>query len=539
MERADWLSSPGTEESASISNEHIALIEFAQRLGSEITNKEPGIADANNVRQDANLLMSLLSFTPHVVSDDIEHNSVASLSSASDQQYHSDSSMTSSYRRDSFRFSHPSLSLDCRSYAYDRPLRTPCTAPDKIEENASDDEELPKNMPLPAVLLGRALRVDDREALRLSADAMARNLLQSFQKAIQWRIKSWMNDLSVTLVQQEKELVRQNASQEEVKKLLETREARLFLKLREVEKMIDVQHAETRFHVLPQRVQRDAQKEEEATENPQKRRRIDSEDSEVMAMAESEYEYSVCHALEFNGAIYFVTPAGHSQIRLEVPGIIEGVFLSSETGMEDLRAVEVEIDTNILSSMVEKSCRIIVRSSIEQLCKGQETAEVPEREEKKEEENKEAPEAVTKRDEDVASPHPSFQGSMGSRAAIVTPRAKASFFDKTSNDEAVYLPIPDELDSTPAREPRRISPQPHSLDMVSTPFTPMTPSQPEIKQSPSMVSPAPKAVLDNQETGFRLAKRGHAFEQENKQNLPVLVEVACAQMQVSTGLTGQ
>ena len=553
MDRTEWGPSPLPEDS-NISTEHIALIEFAHRLGSVVSQNEPGIADASTMREDANLLMSLLSSTHHIVSDDApEHNSTGSQggsAAAAENQYHSDSSM-SSYRRDSFRFSHPSLSLDCDSSPIaSGALRTPC--PGKTNEDEED-----KEIPPPPVLLGRPLKVDDREAQRLSADAMARNLLQSFQKAIQWRIKAWMNSLSASLVKQEEIMTSQECSKEDLKELLDTREARLFLKLRQVQKMIDLQLAETSFQVLPQRIQREQQQAPEE-EHPVKRRRIESEDSDL-TMGETEYQYTVCHAVEFNGTIHLVTPAGHSEITLEVPGLIEGTFLSSESGMEDLVAVEVEIDTSILSSMVEKSCRIVVRSSVEHICKqdaSETTSKVNQAEEKTTdaETKGEEEEGISRNREDVVSPHQhngSPSGSVDSNAAIVTPRAKLvhHYVDNNSKDEdPVYLPIPDDLEGEHHRvKPRRITPQPHTPDVeaakagAGAPFTPTTPSQREIKQTPSMVSPAPKANLDDQpyEGGFRLAKRVNGPKEENSQNLPVLVEVACAQMQVSKGLTGQ
>jgi len=523
-DRADWQPSPQPEDSV-ISAEHLGLVDFAQRLGSSATNDEPGIAD---VTQDADLLMSLLSSPPHVVSDEGEHSSFPGVSAGyvNDHHYMSDASTSSAtttstqHRRESFRFSHPSLSLDRKRKTLPfGKLRTPCTAPDKEDEI----EEI--EMPPPAVLLGRALKVDDREAHRLSADAMARNLMQSFQKAIVWRTQAWMEALSASLVRQEKELLRRNATEEELKALLRTSEARLFLRLRQVSKAIEVKRAETCFHVLPQRTERQ-QQEEEPEGSLVKRRRIESEDSELR-MGETEYQYTVCHALEFDGTIHLKTPAGNSEISLEVPGFIEGTFLSSEPGMEDLTAVEVEIDTNILSSMVEKSCRIIVRSSIEHICR-QEAPHVSSKAEASKEASSERAEA--------SSPYPRFQrttvigeSECPSDVAVVTPRAKAPQF--VAGGEPISLQIPDDLDG---RQPRRISPQPHMPDVAGMHFTPSTPSPSESKPLPCMVSPAPKAE-GFQETGFKLAKRGR--KGKNGPNLPVLVEVACAAMHAKAGLT--
>jgi len=45
QDRSDWQTSPQPEDSIT-SPEHLALVDFAQRLGSVTTNDEPGIADA-------------------------------------------------------------------------------------------------------------------------------------------------------------------------------------------------------------------------------------------------------------------------------------------------------------------------------------------------------------------------------------------------------------------------------------------------------------------------------------------------------------
>ena len=121
-----------------------------------------------------------------------------------------------------------------------------------------------------------------------------------------------MDTLSNSLVQQEQALIRLNAAEEDLRELLNTREAKLFLSLRHVAESIKVLHAETCFHVLPQRAQRNRQEEEDTDSSGplQKRRRVESEDSELRGMGETEYQYTVCHALEFDGTIYLKTPAG-------------------------------------------------------------------------------------------------------------------------------------------------------------------------------------------------------------------------------------
>jgi len=536
---------PGPEESF-ISPEHVALVDFACRLGSFTTKEEPGIADASNMQQDAKLLMSLL--TVHIVSDDVNslssaeshqnsnsspspssHHPCHSPHGSNDHHYLSDadastSSATTSTANSassrSFRFRHPSLSLDGKWKARDdRPRKTPCPT---TEVSSTTADEANDGSALPAVLLGRPLNVDDREAHRLSADAMARNLLQSFQKAIQWRIQAWMDALSTNLVQQEQAMKARNASIKEVQELLKTPQAQLFMQLQQAAKTIEVQHAETCFHVLPQRTEKPSE-EEAVKEGPPvgKRRRIDSEDSleglTGSVCEEADYQYTVCHALEMDGTIHLLTPVGHSEIKIEVPGYIEGTFLSS---MEHLMAVEVQLDTRILANMVEKACRIIVRSSVEHICQQHNRVKAALAKDMfdsvegvaDEEEQQDTEEPIKAA---AISPLPQGTAATSDRAAaIVTPRAKVSPLLPESPSDG-FLHIPHDLDSA-SSNPRRISPQPISTAIGNlVPYTTAVPTTPSKRprEALAMVSPPPACQIDQE-------------DQDERENLPVLVEAA-------------
>jgi hypothetical protein len=175
-------------------NEQLALIRFANLLGSSISSDEPGIANEKDVCNEARLLMSLSCSSPTNISEESGRTSPES-DSSSCQTY----SSTSSVQRNSFTFTCPSLSLG-------NPFR---------EELSAIRDESSESAP-PAALLGRILKVDDRDALRLSAEAMARNMMQSYQKAMQWRIQqSWVDQLSRVLLSKESLLQEQNASEEE------------------------------------------------------------------------------------------------------------------------------------------------------------------------------------------------------------------------------------------------------------------------------------------------------------------------------------
>ena len=166
------------------SNEQLTLMGMANQLGSSILSNEPGIADESDVRREAKLLMSLSCRPPECISDGSGRTTPESVGSSCP-------SVPSSTRRNTFRFTCPSLSLE-----------NPGKVSQSLDGNADPKS---KNVtssvaPPPAKLLGRSLKVEDRDALRLSAEAMARNLMQSYQKALQWRIQAWIDSLSTLLV---------------------------------------------------------------------------------------------------------------------------------------------------------------------------------------------------------------------------------------------------------------------------------------------------------------------------------------------------
>lgn len=516
----------GPEKETTVSNEQVALTDFAYCLGSCNFTADSGIADEGSTRKEAKLLMSLLASTPpHLDEEVLQPVS----SSESEVSYNSDSSYS---RRETFSFTCPSLSLESSSSTspYPRLLnlepsqgRVSTTAmPTQTEKEGKRSlPSLETTMPLPAELLGRPLTVDDRDALRLSADAMARNVLQSFQKALDWRIQAWINAASKTLVRKEREMVDRGAEYHQVRGLLETSEAKLIVTLRAIADKVCVTGAGTSFRVLSQRIENDSFQSEE--EPVQKKRRISTEPCDL---EEGEYQYSVTHSLVFECVVNLQTPAGYSEITLSVPGIMDGTFLSSEPGAEELKSVVVELDTHILSAMVEKSCRTIVRTSVEAAMEP--PPHVGPAEEEEAEEIEQTAATMTK---NMKSP-PRRNISEGTaeataaRATIVTPRTLC--FDSliASGDfppnERVLLPIPDDFEKEINR-PRQISPQPHSnsnsnsLDFNgSVPFTPRKNTD---FSGPSLVSPAAE---------YEFLGGGI----ERGPSLPLLVEVACRAMRV-------
>lgn len=254
----------------------------------------------------------------------------------------SSSTSVESSRRDSFCFTCPSLSLD-----------------DTRKRNISSS-----TITTPGSMLSRTLKVDDKDALRLSSEAMARNVIESFQKAVEWRIRSWVDSLSSVLVIKERINI-VTAGQE----LLYSNEALLVAALREIEGKLQVREATTAFKVMNKVSLIDDMG------SPLKKQRV-VEKEDRTGLEEGEYVYDVIHILEMQCSLNMSSPAGNVRIDLNVPGKIQGSFLSSEDydSVDKLTDVTIDLNTEMLASMIEKSSRIAVRSSAEALLKGEHVA---------------------------------------------------------------------------------------------------------------------------------------------------------------------
>lgn len=328
-------------------SELYSLIAFAHNLRSSIS------VDCN-VRREAKLLMSL-SCSPPVpidegsnssINDNNNSNSeVASITSLTGRitPTHSVTSTSSgtnvsSSRRNTFCFTCPSLSLS-------------------LEGNNSGN-----SISTPGTILSRTLKLDDKDALRLSSEAMGRNIIESFQKAMEWRIQSWVDSLSTVLVIKEREL--ENEATDDAQQLLYySNEALLVTALRESGGKVQVREATTSFKVT----NKVSSVDERGA--PLKKQRTGAENEE-RKLEEGEYVYNVIHFLEMQCSL---KTAGNVQIELNVPGKIKGTFVSSEDydSVDKLTDVIIDLNTFMLATMIEKSSRIVVRASVETLLKGE------------------------------------------------------------------------------------------------------------------------------------------------------------------------
>uniref|UniRef100_A0A7S2YGS8 Uncharacterized protein n=1 Tax=Entomoneis paludosa TaxID=265537 RepID=A0A7S2YGS8_9STRA len=502
-------SSPSTgryvSEERHVTPEQEALAEMAYRLSS--SNEVGEHEDDGSTRREAKLLMSLSAFPQTPDQSDLDLIS----SSESDSSYMSDSS-----RSESFTFVCPSLSLESAGsalqHAYRSEKRNLARKVDEAFPKASDPNSSP------AKLLGRPLKADDRDAVRLSADAMARNVYDSFRKAIEWRISAWTATLCKSLAHKEKTMLASGSNEEDLKVLLSSSEAALILGLRNLKGAIKVNGTRTTFTVLPQRVDNDG-------DHSFKKRRVTPSGPQL---EEGEYQYNVAHSMRFECIVELDTPVGFSEVSLEVPGTIEGTFLSSGYDREEMTFVALDLNTDMLAAMVEKACRKLVRVSLETALKSSKP-EAPKESPAQTKSVTFAAQATPKPKNsarslitEFATPPKATTSTVSSpeavRAALVSPPSRHHMETNAETpipSNTFFLsPIPDDLDSF---TPRRISPAPrsagfkNSFPTMSTPYTPKVP----ITKGSVLVSPPPGETVYHDTTG------------DKGPSLPMLVEVAC------------
>lgn len=455
-----------------MSEEQSKLADFVHRLSSYHCTSEHGVvgADERGIRQEAQLLMSLLSSTPSEI--DSDSTALSTAISCTDSSGHSRTSNSSPLSRCgdvSFSFTCPSLSLE--NQANDSFVILDSSISQRADTH-------------PALLLARTLKVDDRDALRLSCDAMARNVLKSFQKSIDLRIHGWIETLTKQLVSSEQEMIMAGAHTEDLKLLLNTSESILIVALRRIACSVSVSSVRTSFQVL-EKVEAG-----ERTHAPDSKSRIvgfgsiHSATSRSAIEEEDDYQYTVSYRLEFNCQVHLSTPAGFSEISVDVPGIVHGTFCSSDDSIEQICSVTVNLDTNMLAAMIDKSCRDVVRVSVQACLEENAKFTLPV-----------SPVAavcdsdrflLTRNKVAEGLPIPMSHFVPENCPVSVTPNAKPSKSEERYREvnSSILMPIPDDFTMIKANVlPRRISPQPSSPDLFA--------SKPKRMRQTIQVSPKP------------------------------------------------
>ena len=496
------------EECASTS-EHLALVGFANRLGTTVS-AEDGIANDGDLRQQAQLLMHLMSSRPDPTSPLEEEIILPSPFFDEEPSFVQPTEESLPPERSAFSFSCPSLSLDEEAYRLSRNNNSR-----KRTFSDSSEESIPSLVepPVPSVLLARPLVVDDRNALRLSAEAMARNILQSFARAVQWRADSWVHALTRSLLNKESILLQKGASQDEVKALLNSSEATVIAAVRKAVSDIAPTEVTTSFKILPHGV---VKEEPTAGAPPPKKRKLSKHSRDGGA------KYTVQHGMMFKADLGLMTPLGYAQIAVEAPGIIEGSFARLSPNDQQLTGVTFDINTEIVSAMIEKSSRIIVRAAAQELIPPVEPVSLP---------------MTAPTEETLQTPQPTKTvevTSTQSKLAVISPRNSSPTNDESENEPELMnastcIPMPKNFSAKDYVRSalRMVSPQPRSPEQSGAPivFSPQSPTPLARKNmGPSLVSPPPsKGDYGNSPQYLKFDSTGP--------KLPALVEAACQAMQ--------
>jgi hypothetical protein len=479
------------------------LNHLCERLSSQCNCTNEPLNAVDETRREAKLLMNLLRSSSSSPSKaDNSMKAVSMDRSPSDQSFLSDHSTSSRSKRKGFSFTCPSLSLveDTSSYA--------STSMHGKDQNATEKRQQGEiSFHLPAHLMGRPLKVDDRDAIRLSADAMARNVLQSIQKTLDHRIQTWIYALSKKLVHYEHQMITSGATIDDLKPLVQLPEATLLVALQKLQQQrgVATESAHTTFEILSQRI--DSLEVESNDRHQRVPNRTSSSSSASCNIvnnhhvsAESltdrnssqdsiqsgstitsssscldSYSYIVAHQLRFVCTVHLQTLLGYTEIEMIVPGSIAGCFVSSELDpTADLVSVTIDIDTKILISLIDKACRTVLRSSIEKLITQPDTLPLELNDDVTNTTETTHSQVVptkqsTEHDENISITSPPMNTTVIQKDSVfVTPGPLCPdhlFHHSSTAPTNVLLPMPDDLNdyNNPSnKKPRRISPQPIS-----------------------------------------------------------------------------
>src|SRR5210317_1818726 len=191
---------------ASITTEHLALIGFAARLGTCVNNDTENGKDHKPVRDEAMLLMSLLTGKK---ASEILSEEVGVKESAEDKK---NNVRPKDRDMGNFSFTFPSLSLQPNASAVATKPSSPVEAAERDATDTSGDLGTDRDLPPPSKLLSRAHSITDKDDIRTSSGCMAKNVLDSFGAALVWRAKTWIKSLAQVLALKEEQRLQEAAA---------------------------------------------------------------------------------------------------------------------------------------------------------------------------------------------------------------------------------------------------------------------------------------------------------------------------------------
>lgn len=353
---------------ASVTTEHLALIGFTARLGTCVNNDAENGKAAKTVRDEAMLLMSLLTGkkASEILSEEVGVNE-ASDESRKNYVRPKDRDMGN------FSFVFPSLSLQP-----DAAAATPSPSPVAGEaDKTGEQDEAAADLPPPSKLLSRTQSITDKDDIRASSEHMAHNVLDSFGAALQWRAKTWIKSLAHVLALKEEQRLQEAAaangkggqggsdsSAPSTPKnnvdLMNSREMQIIDAIVKSSEDVVVVNLKTSFRVAPHRIHPREGDSPDTDPSEPDRKKIKAEES----------EYKVKHKLIFEAIVTMTSNDGgrYKTVRLQAPGVIEGTFVTKNDSSEKeeiLTGVSLELDTDALALSLERQSRLVVRKAAE------------------------------------------------------------------------------------------------------------------------------------------------------------------------------
>lgn len=291
-----------------------------------------------------------------------------------------------------FAFSCPSLSIDGDPQRAKRTMtaatgRLILAAEDAVEPAAVDGRDSGSNAPKmqhPADLLGRTLLTHHREGVSEATDVMARNVLQAFSVALEWRYSAWVGSLTKVLrlkkalmapQHQEQHSSRQKASKggdandepsaaepfdEDMDDGYDYAEATAIEYLARTISDLSVIDVKTAFRVQ--------QPSDRDLVQPKKRIKVRQVTLENDSGASRLYERSSPLTFEAVLTVLVGPNAEPMRVVLGTGGTITGTFAGNSNGAEGeevLVGVDLKLDTDGLAHSMEEQSRLLVRAAAE------------------------------------------------------------------------------------------------------------------------------------------------------------------------------
>lgn len=335
---------------SAVTTEQLALIGFASALGTCVNNDDTGSKKAKSVRDEAKLLMSLLmgKKASDILSEEIGLND-------DDDGEETVESKPRYQGAGDFIFTFPALSLQPGSAE---------EAPNVGNQGSDVAQDQETELLPPSKLLARLQSVNDKEAVKDCSEVIAQNVLESFGAALIWRAKTWVNSLAQVLTlrvnaeggkSESSKFKNGNSDREQdppnFDDIMSSREMQIIESIVRSSEEVSVVNVKTRFCVMPQRIQPDA-------EPVSKRQKTESEVP----------TYNVVHKLHFEAVVSMTSNEGdrYKKIKLQAPGSIEGTFVAKVNSGDDiLRGVSIKLDTDSFALSLEREGRAVVRRAAE------------------------------------------------------------------------------------------------------------------------------------------------------------------------------